>query len=479
VDLIAEHPGNAHQDEHRLLLVSYVFPPDPTVGARRWAKLAHFVTARGWGLDVITRKPDGVSAAGSRALDKLPSGVRVYGVPAVPVRFAGIERAALRVLRGLRGDRPQPATASPTPAPAALPQRAETVDREDVRWSWRTPRSFLRAFWVWRDVGHFERWSRNAADQGRSIGRRGVHRAVITSGPPHWTNLAGRKLAASLGVPFVMDMRDPWSLFESLMEQLASPATFYYTGNREARSIKSASLVVANTEQARHALSAKYPHAASRIIAVTNGIDDDPIPPPRHTGKFVISYAGTVYVHADLRTLLRAARRVVDDLQLEPGEFGIELMGHFDTPSGPAASAMAAEEGMSAFVTVCGLLSHAEVMERLAHASLLVTLPGFNALTTIPAKVFECMRFDSWLLALSEPGSATDSLLQGTAADVVSAKNIDGIADAIRRHANAYLREGVRPRPIAADERFTRAAQARILLDAIERVIEAAPRTLE
>jgi glycosyltransferase involved in cell wall biosynthesis len=471
--LLTERPGTEAQKATRLLLVSYVFPPDPTVGARRWSKLANFLADRGWGLDVITRAPDRLTPAGTLSLEALPSGVRVYGVPAVPLPLARVENVALRLYRGLRRRRSTAQTALNPALTVDRPRRPETVARVDVRWSFRSPRSYLRAFWVWREVAQLERWSRKAATAGQRIAQSGVHQAVITSGPPHWTHLAGRSLARHLGVPFVMDMRDPWSLFESLMEQLASPLTYHYTQSRERQSIEAASLVIANTEQARHALSAKYPRQSSRIITVTNGIDDDVIPPPRRTEKFIISYAGTVYVLADLRNLMRAARRVVEDLQLTPDEFGIELIGHFDVPNGAPASLIASEERLSKYVTVVGVLPHADVMDRLAYASLLVTLPGFNAFTTIPAKVFECMRFNAWLLALSEPGSATDTLLRGTDADVVSSTDLDGIAAAVRDHVVAYLRQGIRPNPIAADSRFTRAAQSQILLDAVERVIDA------
>lgn len=478
VKLLAERPGTARQDAHRLLLVSYVFPPDATVGARRWAKLAHFAAARGWGLDVITREPASITPTGQRAIDDLPGGVRVYTVPVEPLPFLAAEQAALRLFRRLRPPAaPVPATtsvaAAPAPSQTTAPRRAETVDRADVRWSLR-PRALLRALWVWREVAQYERWAQAAAADGRSIARRGVHKAVVTTAPPHWTHLAGQRLAAWLGVPYVMDMRDPWSLFESLMEQLASPLTHYFTNSRERRAVEAAALVVANTEQARRALSAKYPRVASRIIAVTNGIDDDPLPPPRPESTFIIAYAGTVYVFSDLRQVMRAARRVVTDLSLSPAQFQIELIGNFDTPTGMPASVVAAEEQMSDYLRVRGVMPHAEVMERLAHASLLVTLPGFNAFATIPAKVFECMRFNAWLLALSDRGSATDTLLEGTAADVVPASDVDGITVAIRRRVEEFLRDGVRPSPIAAAERFTRAAQARTLFDAIDRVLERA-----
>src|SRR5262249_10867886 len=159
--------------------------------------------------------------AGQRALDDLPAGVRVFVVPAAPLPFARLERAALRFYRRLRPHRAVRATSVSQSAPTTPILRAETVERANVRWSFRSPRTVLRAFWVWREVAQLERWSRAAFAEGRSVARRGVHRAVVTSGPPHWTHVAGKRLAAVIGVPYVMDMRDPWSLFERLMEQLA------------------------------------------------------------------------------------------------------------------------------------------------------------------------------------------------------------------------------------------------------------------
>jgi len=49
-----EKRGSSAHDARRLLLISYHFPPDTTIGARRWEKLAKSVTERGWGMDVIT-----------------------------------------------------------------------------------------------------------------------------------------------------------------------------------------------------------------------------------------------------------------------------------------------------------------------------------------------------------------------------------------------------------------------------------------
>ena len=43
------------QGGRRLLVISYHFPPDRAVGARRWEKFSHFAAERGWGMDVFMR----------------------------------------------------------------------------------------------------------------------------------------------------------------------------------------------------------------------------------------------------------------------------------------------------------------------------------------------------------------------------------------------------------------------------------------
>ena len=100
---------------------------------------------------------------------------------------------------------------------------------------------------------------------------------------------------------------------------------------------------------------------------------------------------------------------------------------------------------------------------------MLVTFPGWDT-TAVPAKIFECIRFDAWLLALSDPGSATDRLLRGIGADIVQPNDIAAIAAVIRQRYQEY-RRGVRPVRAVADDRFSRRTQARMLLDAITRLV--------
>jgi hypothetical protein len=260
-----------------------------------------------------------------------------------------------------------------------------------------------------------------------------------------------------------------------LHESIASPWWYSVARRREQQVVARASVVIANTDPARAGLAALYPDAAARMITVLNGTDNYPLPPSRQGGRFTIGFAGTVYLGKDVRHLLLAAARVIHELALTPADIGVDFIGEFGGPGELSISALARDASIGEFVTVGPRRAHAAALEFLSQATMLVVFVGFGAMF-IPAKTFEYMRFDAWLLTLTEPGSATDQLLRDTDADVVAPDDVPGIAAAIRRRYELH-RQGVTPVHIARDERFSRAKQAAVLLDAIERVFpQSAPR---
>jgi len=461
-----ERRGSPDQDAQRLLVISYHFPPDTTIGSRRWEKLTHAVTERGWGVDVITHAPD---AEFGSALESLPPGVRVFGVPNPPLLSEKIEHILWRMYRAVRPHRRVDEASVRTGAfrRYALRPRPESIDRANIRPSIRTPRQLLRTYWAWVDFTRGYRWARRAARLAQQFIRPDMYTAVITSAPPHMTHEAGRIVSIATGLPFVMDMRDPWSEQPWLPESLASPTWYRRADRFERGCVDRAALVIANTDPARVALTARYPEASSRIITVMNGADDDALPLHRDVGRFSIRYAGTIYLDRDPQLLFRAAAKVIAAEGLTPEQFGIGIVGRFAEEERFPMLGMAVQEGIGAFVRVEPPRPHAEALQFLAGATMLVVFPG-NNLLAIPAKVFEYIRFDSWLLAIAQPASGIAQLLRDTTADVVE-PSVDAVAAAIARRYREYA-SGGRPTSVACDDRFSRKTQARILLDAVARL---------
>jgi hypothetical protein len=325
----------------------------------------------------------------------------------------------------------------------------------------------LRAYWAWLECARYSGWSSEVARVVRTVMEPGVHLAIVTSGPPHMTHRAGFLVSQATGLPFLMDMRDPWSLAERVHESVASPLWYRLARRYEERCIRQAALIVGNTHAASEALGSAYPSVRDRLITVMNGSDDDPLPRAGQSQRFRIAYAGTIYRAGHPQALLGAAAQVVREMNLSPGDFGIEFMGG-EAPGSRSLKQMAAAEGIVDFVSCFPPRGHRDVLEFLAGATMLVTFPGWDD-TTVPAKIFECIRFDAWLLALAARRSETERLLEQTRADVVAPHDVREIARVIRRRWQEH-RRGERPTRPVDDDRFSRRRQAAILLDAIERV---------
>lgn len=447
----------------RLLLISWHFPPGQGAGALRWQKLAVHAARRGWALDVITAHPSSLAASDPSRLLELPPGTRVWGVPAPrrPWREAGDRMRAALAARRRSGAGEGRAWAPAAPRDPV----AEVAWRAELRWS-PSPASLARACRAWRSFADEDRWARAAERAARTLLRPAVHRAVVTCGPPHMVHRAGARLARAAQLPLVMDMRDPWSLAPATLRETGSPLWYALAERHEGAAVDAAALVVANTAAAAEALRGAYPRAAERIVAVMNGCDDDPLPPRREDGRFVVAYGGSIYIDRDPRALFRAAARVIRETGVGPERFGLEFVGHVEAFGGAPLRALAEAEGIGAYVAVHPRRPRAEALRMLAGASVLLSLPQGVELA-IPSKLFEYMQFPAWVLAVAAPGGATERLLRGTGADVVAPADEEGLARAIATRL-AQWSAGERPRPLNADGRFSRRRQAEILFDALE-----------
>ena len=451
--------------KRRVLLISPRFPPAQDVGALRWQKMARFVAERGWELDVITSPPNSVASPDWNTLKDLPPGTRLYGIPRTTVPVARVIHSLWRLWRRFTWRRlTNSGNGENAGAANGVHSRPASLPRSEIRWSLTDPRTYIRAYNVWAANAESQRWARRAATAARRLVSPNTHDVIISSGPPHAAHEAARRISRQSGIPFVADMRDVWSLVEECLEPFASPLLLQLARRQERQVVNEAALVVANTEPVRLAMVEVYPQARTRIVTVTNGFDDDPLPATRHGGQFIVAHAGTIYLDRNPTCLFRAARRVVEELSLSPHQFALKFIGANDVSISLADIAEA--EGVGAFLHDGGALPRAKALEFLSQATMLVILPQSWDMS-LPAKLFEYVRFDAWLLALAEEDSATARLLRGTDADVVSPRDVAAIAAVLRRRYEQYA-AGTRPRRVATDVRLSRRFQAQLLLDAIE-----------
>lgn len=448
-------PGRSDVSK-RTLLISYTFPPNHLVGGLRWQRMAAYFAERGWGLDVITLDPSELPTPDWSRLGDLPPGTRVYGVrPRDPLHYR-LQRRLWRLVRTPIRRASAPAQVNGATGP--IQTHLEYVNRSVT----------MRALLARMEHARMTLLAQDTARLASDVVEADSHQAVISSGPHHMAHEAARLTAIELGLPFIADFRDVWATFRGMPDEFASATWLRIAEHAERAVVSEAALIVVNTEPFRDFMCSRYPEQSDRVITVMNGCDEEPIPAPCHGTRFVVASSGSLYVGRDPRLLFRAAAAVICELQLTPQQFGIEIIGD-DSSEGVSVAEMAANAGIAAFVTIRGRHPRSVAFSLLASAALLVDLPQVTPLA-IPAKIFEFMQFDAWLLALSKPESAVARLLEDCNAFVVSPEDSARIAAVIRECFERYAR-GERPTPVARGGRYSRREQATIFLDAMERCV--------
>ncbi len=447
----ASAPAAPLAERGRILLICYHYPPDPAIGSLRWQKFSRHAAARGWGIDVIMRDEATIGVPDYERLQDLPEDVRRFGVGESRFWFEEIEGRAAAFVRRFR-----PRVKS-----------EESLRTEEVAGP-RSGRDILRAYFAFVEYLRMRRWAASATRVARRIIQTDVHRAIVACGPPFSACVAGRTLAKQYKLPLVIDLRDPWGFPQRMPESIASPLTLALNRHEEGRTVNAAQLVVANSSPVGDEMRARYPSA--RVVDVPNGYDAEDLPRSGPRERFMLAYAGTIYLDRNPATLFTALKRVVEARGLTPQDIGIEFMGAVERTDGRTLEDRAREEGVEAFVTVHSTRTRTEALKFLSQASMLVMLSQDSDMV-IPGKLYEYMRFEAWLLALADPWSATARLLEGSAADVVPGADPEAIARIISKRYDAYL-AGERAVPLAIDERFSRASRAMTFFAELDQVLE-------
>jgi glycosyltransferase involved in cell wall biosynthesis len=396
-------------NSRHVVVVSYHYLPSVTPGSLRVASLSRHLALLGWKVTVLTASP--APAA---------EGVRV-------VATAG--RAGARAL------------------PASISSRVRGVWKDvaipdpHVTWCGALVRALSRLL-----------------DESPDV--------VLTSSPPHSTQLAVAALRRRRRFRWVADYRDPWTapsrqprLALSLLAQRAL----------EARVLAAADVVLANTDGNRAALLAAFPRLRpERVAVLTNGYDDAMTALSAEPDDAAdITYVGEVYPGM-LDLYLAAA-----DLLARRGSPvpTLAVYGHVDAREWRAVEA----HGLAGRVERRGFVPHEESLRAMRRArSLLVLLPHRESWRTcVPSKLYPYLAAARPILALVPEGDASALVRSAGAGTAVTGADPALVADAMETFV-AGVRAAPSPRAGrgAHLESYAYSALARRLHDILTRVGE-------
>jgi glycosyl transferase family 4 len=409
---------------------------------------------------VLMMDPKSESGINARLLDEVSPGIRLFAVRAGNPLRSRVHLAVSRLALWLRdlsrrhfGGSGNGGGGTTTSERSSLSSLSLSV--------WRSTNAYI--FFARADD-----WIRRATVLGRKLHRERPYDLIVSCGPPHMAHIAAQRIAGAAGVPFVVDMRDAMALPEVEPVGSASKVWRRRMSEWERLALSRAALSIANTEELRRALQARYPTQSNRMLTVMNGADPDCRINGARSGTFIIAHTGSMYAGRDPRPLFEAVASLVKRRGLSPTDLSVHFMGE-TTFEGTSIEQLASQAGISSYVTVESVRERSAVLALLGRSAVLVILPQ-SISYAIPAKVFEYVQAPAWLLVLAERDSSVAALVRGSDADVIDPSDAEAISEALERRFDAH-RRGERPAPLNADGRFDRSKQSEILFDALDRLV--------
>ena len=434
----------------RILLLTQVFPPHSEIGAARWEGFAPYLVEAGWGMDVVIEDPQDLGHPDWERFRQLPADIRVATCRRRRPRW-------YEILRRIRRTTPITSLSDSSATPATSVSESSGA-RDIIR---RSVTATIRARQSHQLVSEFSHTG------GRIVDER--HQLVVSSGPAHYVHVAAARLARDRSLPHVIDLRDPWARVvpATTLERILPDEELR---RFESRTLGRAALIITNTNAAGEVLQRRFPELHNRIRSIPNGSDIAPIlERPSPPSIFQIAHCGSLYIDRDPRPFLKAVGRVCSRLQLDATNLRIVFMGEPARINGRTLSELASEAGIGDLFEERPLGSRDEARQLLRESLMAVAFQGATR-TQVPGKVFEYAAFPLWLLALVGADSATADMLEGSEAILLDIDDVDSTERVIEACYLRY-REGVLPRPVGHDGRFSRAKQAKLLIEELRRLV--------
>ena len=150
---------------------------------------------------------------------------------------------------------------------------------------------------------------------------------VITTSPPHSTQLIGLKLKETQNIKWIADLRDPWTDIYYYKSMLHTKWAKQKDLNYEKRVIEKSDKVVVVSDSIKQLLLNKSNLVKeSKIHIIPNGFDDDDflVSSKNNNSKFLLSYVGTITKDYPLESI----KKSISNLNIN-----LEFTGKADEPT--------------------------------------------------------------------------------------------------------------------------------------------------
>lgn len=248
---------------------------------------------------------------------------------------------------------------------------------------------------------------------------------VITTSPPHSTQLVGLQLKQNFDIKWIADMRDPWTDIYYYNNFYPTSLAKYIDKGYEKKVLEKADYVISVSDFIKRQFADKSTKIDSdKILVIPNGYDKSDFPPTerKEDNVFTISYTGTLAANYDISGFLKVLVDFKDDYRLQ-------FVGKVD-----ANIQRQLTDKLGNKVIFKGFVPHSESINTLLSSNmLLLVIPLIKDNEGIlTGKLFEYIGSGKAILCLGPThGDAAKIIKHARAGDTYEYSDIEGISEFI------------------------------------------------
>lgn len=356
----------------KVLIITYYWPPSGGAGVQRWLKFAKYLPEFGWQPVILTVDPEYASYP-----QRDESLVREIGPDCLVYTTKSFE--LYNLYKFISGKKEVPYGGFANESKESFLQKVS---------------KFLRGNFLLPDPR--KGWNKYALKKAEELIREFNIETVVTTSPPHSTQLIGLSLKKRHNIRWIADLRDPWTDIYYYHQFKHTALARSIDRNYERQVIEQADVIVSVSEDVKRIFAEKsrMPIAAKTVV-IPNGYDEEDFrlkDIPTETRK-IITYTGTISEAYDVDKLLDALVRLDEKLKVQ---LLIRFVGKIPT----TVEQRFRDTGLD--IELAGYVDHHKSIEYLLRSDmLLLVIPKVeNNKGILTGKFFEYMASQKPILAI-------------------------------------------------------------------------------
>lgn len=368
---------------NKVLIVTYYWPPSGGAGVQRWLKFSKYLPEFGWDPVILTVDPDYAAypVIDESLKDDLSSSVKVYSTPAINY-FSIYKKDKSKI-----------------PSAGFANSIDNTMKGKLMR--------FIRGNFFLPDPRRG--WNKYAVKKASELIESEDIRYIITTSPPHSTQLIGLKLKKKYpSLKWIADLRDPWTDIYYYKQFFPTLISKSIDQRFESSVLKNADKIITVGNSLKNLFASKVNGISNKIEVITNGFDESDFTGSHGItpAKFTITYVGTLSDNYPVEGLLPALKTL--------NESGIDFILRFVGTVSERTKNLIKSQIPAKLLVFLPYVPHSEAINFMFDSSLLILIIPLHqsSKSIITGKLFEYLASGKPILCLGP--------VDGDAAEIIN-----------------------------------------------------------